>query len=115
MDDGTVATTAAGASIDLLCEHSDEMAFWLALGVLQLDPVAADDPELLERLRACQERLEERLRACSPRALTRNGHGPGTQAGTAGSPTSSRSKLKTASGNPGGACRPPLTWPRCTT
>ena len=49
-------------SIDLLREHRDEMSVWLALEVLQLDPVALDDPELLSRLSACQERLEERLR-----------------------------------------------------
>jgi hypothetical protein len=63
MDDGTVAGSAAEASVDLLREHSDEMAFWLTLGVLQLDPVAIDDPELVDRLVSCQQRLEERLRA----------------------------------------------------
>ena len=40
-----------------------EMAVWLALEVLQLDPVATNDPELVSRLTACQELLEERLRA----------------------------------------------------
>jgi hypothetical protein len=38
------------------------MAVWLALEVLQLDPVAIDDAELINRLIACQERVEERLR-----------------------------------------------------
>jgi len=62
MDAGTVTNPPAQASIDLLREHRDEMAAWLALEVLQLDPVALDDPELLSRLAACQERLEQRLR-----------------------------------------------------
>jgi hypothetical protein len=62
MDDGTVTNSPAEASIDLLRKHRDEMAAWLALEVLQLDTVALDDPELLHRLTACQERLEERLR-----------------------------------------------------
>jgi hypothetical protein len=43
--------------------HRDEMALWLALEVLQLDPIALEDDELLRRLGFCQERLEERLRA----------------------------------------------------
>ena len=63
MDAGTVSNSPAEMSIDLLREHRDEMAVWLALEVLQLDPVATSDPELVSRLTACQERLEERLRA----------------------------------------------------
>jgi hypothetical protein len=51
------------ALIDLLSEQCGETAFWLALEALQLDPVAADDPELTRRLVACQQRIEERLRA----------------------------------------------------
>jgi len=53
----------AQAPIDLLREQCGEVAFWLALEVLQLDPVASDDPELTRRLVACQQRVEERLRA----------------------------------------------------
>jgi hypothetical protein len=63
MDAGTVKNSPAEMSIDLLREHRDEMAAWLALEVLQLDPVATSDPELVSRLTACQERLEEQLRA----------------------------------------------------
>jgi len=63
MDAGTVSNSPAEMSIDLLREHRDEMAVWLALEVLQLDPVATNDPELVSRLTACQELLEERLRA----------------------------------------------------
>ena len=62
MDDGAVTNPNAEASLDLLREHRDEMAVWLALEVLQMDQVALDDPELLIRLAACQERLEQRLR-----------------------------------------------------
>jgi hypothetical protein len=63
MDAGTGANPPVEDSIDLLREHRDEMALWLALEVLQLDPVALADDELLRRLGLCQERLEERLRA----------------------------------------------------
>ena len=63
MDAGTEADPNLKASLDCLREHRDEMALWLALEVLQLDPVALDDEELLNRLGSCQERLEERLRA----------------------------------------------------
>jgi len=63
MDAGTGAKPPVERSIDLLREHRDEMAVWLALEVLQLDPVAQQDIELLRRLGLCQERLEERLRA----------------------------------------------------
>jgi len=63
MDAFTVGNPLAEMSIDLLREHRDEMAAWLALEVLQLDPVAIEDPELIGRLSACQERMEERLRA----------------------------------------------------
>jgi hypothetical protein len=69
MDAFTVGNPLAEMSIDLLREHRDEMAAWLALEVLQLDPVAVEDPELIDRLSACQERMEERLRA---RAATEN-------------------------------------------
>jgi hypothetical protein len=51
------------ASLECLREHRDETALWLALEVLQLDPAALEDDELLRRLGFCQERLEERLRA----------------------------------------------------
>ena len=51
------------ASLECLREHRDETALWLALEVLQLDPAALEDEELLRRLGLCQERLEERLRA----------------------------------------------------
>jgi hypothetical protein len=63
MDAGTEADPNLKASLDCLREHRDEMAVWLALEVLQLDPVALADDELLRRLGLCQERLEERLRA----------------------------------------------------
>jgi hypothetical protein len=63
MDAGMVSNSPAEMSIDLLREHRDEMAVWLALEVLQLAPVATGDPELVSRLTACQERLEERLRS----------------------------------------------------
>jgi hypothetical protein len=63
MDAGTEADPNLRASLDCLREHRDEMALWLALEVLQLDPVALQDDELLNRLGSCQERLEERLRA----------------------------------------------------
>jgi hypothetical protein len=63
MDAGTEADPNLKASLDCLREHRDEMALWLALEVLQLDPVALDDEELLNRLGSCQERVEERLRA----------------------------------------------------
>ena len=63
MDAGSRANEPVDDSIDLLREHRDEMAVWLALEVLQLDPVAQQDIELLRRLGLCQERLEERLRA----------------------------------------------------
>jgi hypothetical protein len=63
MDADTRANTPVERSIDLLREHRDEMALWLALEVLQLDPVALADDELQHRLGLCQERLEERLRA----------------------------------------------------
>jgi len=49
-------------SVGLLREHRAEMAVWLALEVLQGDRVALDDRELVNRLIACQERLEQRLR-----------------------------------------------------
>jgi hypothetical protein len=51
------------ASLACLRDHRDEMARWLALEVLQFDPFALEDDELLRRLSLCQERLEERLRA----------------------------------------------------
>jgi len=51
------------ASLACLRDHRDEMARWLALEVLQFDPLALEDDELLHRLSLCQERLEERLRA----------------------------------------------------
>ena len=63
MDAGTEADPNLKASLDCLREYRDEMALWLALEVLQLDPVALEDEELLSRLGSCQERLEERLRA----------------------------------------------------
>jgi hypothetical protein len=63
MDAGTQADPPVEVSIGLLREHRDEMALWLALEVLQLDPVALEDDELVRRLGLCQERLEERLRA----------------------------------------------------
>jgi DNA-binding transcriptional ArsR family regulator len=63
MDDGTTGNPPVEDSIDLLREHRAEMALWLAIEVLQLDPVALEDDELLARLGCCQERLEERLRA----------------------------------------------------
>jgi hypothetical protein len=65
MDAGTSVNPPVEDSIDLLREHRDEMALWLALEVLQLDPVAMEDDELVRRLGFCQERLEERLRARS--------------------------------------------------
>jgi hypothetical protein len=69
MDAGAKDNPALDDSIDLLREHRDEMAVWLALEVLQLDPIALQDDELLNRLSHCQERLEERLRTrtSSPR------------------------------------------------
>jgi hypothetical protein len=63
MDTGTDTDPNLKASLDCLREHRDETALWLALEVLQLDPVALEDDELLSRLGLCQERLEERLRA----------------------------------------------------
>jgi hypothetical protein len=56
------------ASLECLREHRDETALWLALEVLQLDPVALEDEELLRRLGLCQERLEGRLRARTAKA-----------------------------------------------
>ena len=76
MDGGTVTNPDAEASIDLLREHRDEMAVWLALEVLQLDSVALSDPELLHRLSACQERLEERLRERTARVNARGAASP---------------------------------------
>ncbi len=70
MDDGTATNPPVTeenpnltASLECLREHRDEMTLWLALEVLQLDPAALEDDELLRRLGYCQERLEERLRA----------------------------------------------------
>jgi hypothetical protein len=63
MDGGTVIDPNLELSIRHLREHRDEMALWLALEVLQLDPLALGDEELQNRLIACQERLEETLRA----------------------------------------------------
>jgi hypothetical protein len=63
MDGRTMTSPPAQALADLLPEQYRETAFWLALEVLQLDPVASDDPELTRRLVACQQRIEERLRA----------------------------------------------------
>jgi hypothetical protein len=63
MDAGTDTDPNLKASLTCLREHRHEMALWLALEVLQLDPVALEDDELLNRLGMCQERLEERLRA----------------------------------------------------
>jgi len=40
MDAGAKDNPALDDSIDLLREHRDEMAVWLALEVLQLDPIA---------------------------------------------------------------------------
>ncbi|MGH3245618.1 MAG: hypothetical protein ACRDOI_05300 [Trebonia sp.] len=50
-------------SIDHLRKHREEMALWLALEVLQLNPVALEDTELTNRVIACQERAEAILRA----------------------------------------------------
>jgi hypothetical protein len=72
MDGGTMTDVSANRlavdhlleeSVDLLREHRAEMAVWLALEVLQLDRVALRDKELVNRLIACQERLQEQLRA----------------------------------------------------
>jgi len=63
MDAGEVTNPNAEASINLLREHRDEMARWLAIEVLALDPVALEDTVLADRLLACQDRLEKRLRA----------------------------------------------------
>jgi hypothetical protein len=72
MDGGTMTDVSSNRlavdhlleeSVDLLREHRAEMAVWLALEVLQLDRVALRDKELVNRLIACQERLEEQLRA----------------------------------------------------
>lgn len=65
MDAGGVTNPNAEASISHLREHRDEMARWLAIEVLALDPVALEDGVLVDRLLACQERLEGRLRAKS--------------------------------------------------
>jgi hypothetical protein len=65
MDAGEVSNPKAEASINLLREHRDEMARWLAIEVLALDPVVSEDLVLVDRLLACQEHLEKRLRAKS--------------------------------------------------
>jgi hypothetical protein len=57
------ALPQAEKSIALLREHREEMALWLALEVLQFNPVTHEDPVLADRLSLLQERLEERLRA----------------------------------------------------
>jgi hypothetical protein len=71
VDDGTVTDPNLELSIHHLREHRDEMALWLALEVLQLDPVALEDEELLNRLIACQERVEEKLRGAGAHARQR--------------------------------------------
>lgn len=58
-----LAPQQAEKSIALLREHREEMALWLALEVLQFNPVTHEDPVLADRLSLLQERLEERLRA----------------------------------------------------
>lgn len=62
MDAGTQTNSLIEESITRLREHREEMTVWLALEVLQLNPGALGDRELLDRLVACQERMEERLR-----------------------------------------------------
>jgi hypothetical protein len=63
MDAGPETDPNLRAALECLREHRDETALWLALEVLQLDPAALQDEELVTRLGHCQERLEERLRA----------------------------------------------------
>jgi hypothetical protein len=63
MDAGTPTDTLLAESTGRLREHRTETALLLALEVLQLNPAAVGDRELLNRLPACQERLEGRLRA----------------------------------------------------
>ena len=69
MDAGTLTDPPAEESIGLLREHREEMALWLALEVLQLNPVALEDNELLSRLIAFQERMENRLRTKAAKSL----------------------------------------------
>jgi hypothetical protein len=75
MDHGTATRVnledLLDGSVELLREHRKEMAGWLALEVLQFDPVALEDAELVNRLIACQERFEERLRAKAAKAAAR--------------------------------------------
>jgi len=68
MDAGTEINPFLADPLDHLNEHREEMALWLALEVLQLNPVALEDAELVERLIACQERVQDRLRAKVARA-----------------------------------------------
>lgn len=67
MDDDTMTSLSVegllDGSVEMLREHRREMAAWLALEVLQFDPVAQQDRDLIDRLVTCQERLEARLRA----------------------------------------------------
>ena len=68
MDAGAEMNPFLADPLDHLNEHREEMALWLALEVLQLNPVALEDAELVERLIACQDRVQERLRARVARA-----------------------------------------------
>jgi hypothetical protein len=68
MDAGAEMNPFLADPLDHLNEHREEMALWLALEVLQLNPVALEDAELIERLIACQDRVQERLRARVARA-----------------------------------------------
>jgi hypothetical protein len=63
MDAGAEMNPFLADPLDHLNEHREEMALWLALEVLQLNPVALEDEVLVDRLIACQDRVQERLRA----------------------------------------------------